>query len=222
MKERQPKSGFSFVKWVIILVLILAICLVTFFCIKSLPIFGQEKASLSSSNIVTALQTSSELITSKVNFRGIAKYSDEGVPVINKGDFVMVYTATVKAGIDIDKVKSAVDNQNQIVYIYLPDAEVLDVKVNNDSVEFYNKSFVLFNSDEKSDTADALHLAEEDAKSDALETGILELANQHSKTLIKGILEGVVDGYSMEFFDSLDLFQKKASQIESASSDSAN
>ena len=134
----------------------------------------------------------------------------------------MVYTATVKAGIDIDKVKSAVDNQNKIVYIYLPDAEVLDVKVNNDSVEFYNKSFVLFNSDEKSDTADALHLAEEDAKSDALETGILELANQHSKTLIKGILEGVVDGYSMELFDSLDLFQKKASQIESASSDSAN
>ena len=134
MKERQPKSGFSFVKWVIILVLILAICLVTFFCIKSLPIFGQEKASLSSSNIVTALQTSSELITSKVNFRGIAKYSDEGVPVINKGDFVMVYTATVKAGIDIDKVKSAVDNQNKIVYIYLPDAEVLDVKVNTEGV----------------------------------------------------------------------------------------
>ena len=170
-----------------------------------------------SANITTALEKSSELITSKVNFKGIAKYSDAGVPIINKGDFVMLYTATVKAGIDIEKVEFAIDNTNRTVYIYVPKAEIIDVKIDSDSLEYINESFVLFNNDEKADTAKALKMAEENAEKDALETGILDLADQQSQTLIKGILESVINDYEMKFVNTENDIKTQKTLIESSS-----
>ena len=72
---------------------------------------------------------SKKKIPKQLTLTGFAEYSDGGWYVFNKGDFVMVYESEVKAGIDIKKVRFAVDDDNKIVYIYVPDAEILDVKV---------------------------------------------------------------------------------------------
>ena len=175
---------------------------------------GQSEAELSNTMIEGKLQAANELISAKVNFRGLARYSDEGIPVLTKGDFVMVYTATVKAGIDVKNVGVCVDNTHKTVYFYIPKSEILDVKVNSDSIEFFDESFTLFNADEKADMAKALQYAEEIAAEDATETGILDLANEQSQTLIKGILEGSVKDYEMKFFDSMEELEKKAKEVE--------
>ena len=129
----------------------------------------------------------------------------------------MLYTATVKAGIDIEKVEFAIDNTNRTVYIYVPKAEIIDVKIDSDSLEYINESFVLFNNDEKADTAKALKMAEENAEKDALETGILDLADQQSQTLIKGILESVINDYEMKFVNTENDIKTQKTLIESSS-----
>lgn len=220
-KTTGKKQAFvnPWIKRIIVVIILLGLLIGGYIFVSKSFIFsgfgwGSDKPSLSASNIKTTLEKSSELITSKVNFKGIAKYSDGGLPVLNKGDFVMLYTATVKAGIDIEKVDCVIDNSQRIVYIYVPKAEIIDVKINPDSLEYYNESFVLFNNDEKEDTAKALTLAEESAEKDALDTGILDLANQQSQTLIKGILGSVVNNYEMKFFTTEDDLIKQKKSIE--------
>jgi dsDNA-binding SOS-regulon protein len=63
-----------------------------------------------------------------------------------------------------------------------------------------NEQFALFNVDEKEDLTRALAAAEKDAMEYAKTTGILELANQQSETLVKGILANAIpSGYTIEF-----------------------
>ena len=42
-------------------------------------------------------------------------------------------------------------------------------------------------------------MAEEDARKAAVESGILDNANSYAQTLVKGILQGSVDGYELKF-----------------------
>ena len=179
---------------------------------KWINVFDPSEASLSAETITAKLESASELITSKVTLRGIAEYSDGGWYVFDKGDFVMVYESEVKAGIDVKKVKFAVDDENAIIYIYIPEAEILSIKVLPDSIKYYNESFALFNFDKKDDANKAQLLAEESAQEDALNAGVLDLANTQSETLVKGILEEVTKGYDMKFLRSEnDLEEKKIS-----------
>ena len=177
----------------------------------------ESKPELTNSFIYAQLKASSELTTSKVDFMGIADYKDGGIPVINQGNFAFSYKATVRAGINLSEVKSEVDNMNKIVIIYIPKAQILDVKIHSDSLKFYNGSFALFNTDEKEDTTKAMQMAEEQSKTQALETGILDLANKQSETLVKGILEDVVKDYTLECFTSKEEYDKKKAELTTES-----
>ena len=180
---------------------------------KQLDSIVTKQATLTSETLMSALESSSELVTSKMTMMGCVEYNDEGVPVLTKGDFVMIYKATVKAGVNVKEIKTAIDNSERVVYIYVPDAEILDVKVIPDSVKYYDKSFVLFNGDPMEDSLRAQQQAEDDAKKEALGTGILEAADKQSETLVKGILQGVTEGYEMKFMRTLDALNKKSDEI---------
>lgn len=57
----------------------------------------------------------------------------------------------------------------------------------------------MFNLNEKEDANKAQELAQEDGRKKALESGILEMADNQSSALIKGILSSVIpDGYTIE------------------------
>ena len=180
---------------------------------KQLDSIVTKQATLTSETLMSALESSSELVTSKMTMMGCVEYNDEGVPVLTKGDFVMIYKATVKAGVNVKEIKTAIDNSERVVYIYVPDAEILDVKVIPDSVKYYDKSFVLFNGDPMEDSLRAQQQAEDDAKKEALGTGILEAADKQSETLVKGILQGVTEGFEMKFMRTLDALNKKSDEI---------
>ena len=61
-----------------------------------------DKAKVTTEYINGMLSKSSELTTAKLNYTGMTEYSDEGISVINKGDFVIVYRATVRSVINVD------------------------------------------------------------------------------------------------------------------------
>jgi|GEM_PF-734301 len=213
---------FGFGKILVITVIIVCLIVLGFwgfkFCSKIVPdpIIPNDPSapgSVSVTNIVTALQKSSDLVAAKVKFTGVARYDDKGIPFLNKSDFVMLYNATVKAGIDIAKVCFAVDDSGQTVYIYVPQAEIISVEVDAGSLEFFQEGFALFNTDEKNDAAKALNMATEDAKKDALDTGVLELADHQSQTLIRGILSSVVHNYTLKFVNSEDEILKYKTQL---------
>ena len=100
----------------------------------------------------------------------------------------------------MDKVKIEPNDMSKKIYVHIPKAEIQEAKVdtNPENIKFFDAKFALFNVNEKEDLAKAIMLAEKEAMIEAESTGILDLANQQSETLIKGILmEAIPEGYEL-------------------------
>ena len=169
--------------------------LIIFVC--SLPFIYNRKATLDTNQMNLLLSKSSELTTAKLKITAMSEFKDSGIAILNRSDFIMVYTATIRAGINMEDVRIEPNEIGKKIIIYIPKAQIQEAKVdtNPEDLKFFDTKFALFNVNEKEDLAKAISLAEEEAKKEAEKTGILELANQQSATLIKGILaEAIPEG----------------------------
>lgn len=178
----------------------IAIIIILFVILVGFIIFGVNKKSDVDTTFLTSVLTkSSELTAAKLNITALSEYNDEGVYIFNRSDFTMCFKATIRAGINLENVKINSDSINKKIYITIPEAEIFEAKVDSSSLKFYGTGFALFNVNEKEDLAKAIELAEKDAKEEAKNMGILNLANQQSEALIKGILANAIpEGYTME------------------------
>lgn len=202
MEEDIKKEKKNYFKWLnnlskkvkIIIGVIIILGIILF------AIFGiNRKPKVDTVFLKQILTKSSELTTAKLTITGLSDYHDEGVYIFNRSDFTMRFTAVIRAGINLENVQIDSDPIQKKIFITIPDAEIMDVKVDPNDIKFYGIGFALFNVNEKEDLAKALSLAEADARKEASSTGILDLANQQSETLIKGILANAIPkGYTME------------------------
>ena len=145
------------------------------------------------------LRKSSELTTAELEYKGFAKYKDKGVVILNKSDFLMTYTATARAGIDLDKVKVDADKITKTIWLTIPKAEIQSVNVDPKKITYYDEKFALFNVDQKEDSDRAQALVEDEAKKELAKMGILKMANDQAETLIKGLLQGSIpEGYEVK------------------------
>ena len=163
-------------------------------------IFGiNRKSTVDTAYLTELLTRSSELTTAKLTIKGLSEYHDEGIYLFNKSDFTLYYTTTIKAGINLENVKITTDSIKKKIYITIPKAEIFEAKVDTNDIKIFGSGFAIFNTNEKEDMAKAISLAEEDAKEYAKTTGILELANDQSEALIKGLLTNAIpSGYTIE------------------------
>lgn len=134
------------------------------------------------------LEKSSELTTAKLKITGIENYKDAGAMIINRSDFTMVYTATIRAGVDLKEVKIEPNNITKEIIITMPKAKVFDCHVNQDEIQYFDEKLALFNLDSKEDANKACALAEQDGIKEAEQTGILEFAETEAEYVIKDIL----------------------------------
>lgn len=151
-----------------------------------------KKQAVDTTYIISTLEKASELTTAKLNYTGMSKFEDSGIPFISKSNFSIVYKATARAGIDVKEIKIDVDNAKQIVFITIPKAKVLDVKVDASTIQFFDTKFSLFNINAKEDGMKALSLAEEEAKKEVANMGVLEMADEQSEALVKGLIQDAV------------------------------
>ncbi len=207
LKKVNYKKTFRFsvfLAYTLVVVLITYAVINTFFKPEPKKIYVQPdvvtQETLEVEVLEQTLEENAQLVTAQLKFKANADYKDTGIPGINKNDFTVLCDATVKAGIDMTKVNVSVDNDNKIVDIKIPSAEINadDIHIDHNTLKFYDKKFVLFPVDVQEDTAKALALADNIAKNYAYETGIIEMANKQSEAIIKGILSNVVPrGYKM-------------------------
>ena len=149
--------------------------------------------------ITNQLQKSSDLTSAQVKMTGVYNYVDDGIAVINKQNFIMVYEATVNAGIDLKQAKVKPNKLTKKVVVEIPKASVLSVDVDTENIKCYNESFTLFNFNKKEDANKAIALAKKEAASKAPEIGVIELADSHAESIITGIIEPLVpDDYKIE------------------------
>lgn len=137
-----------------------------------------------------ALANISELSTAELSYTGICTVEEGTIPYITQKGFSMLYKGSVKAGIDASRIE--IEITDETVVIRIPKAEIQLVKIDPQSIQFYDEKKALFNWTELSDSIDGLVLAEENIKSQAEMDEILERADQQAEAVVKGLLEDIV------------------------------
>lgn len=140
--------------------------------------------------VVQKLIESNELNTSEITYKGYHKYADDGLPIINKSNFLMTYTAKAKAGIDAKDVKVKKNAVTKTYTIIIPKAKITNIEI--EDKKYYDEHFALFNFNEKEDADKAEKEAKKNAKDELKDTGVLELADKHAEELIKNFVRNLV------------------------------
>lgn len=133
------------------------------------------------------LENISELATAEMVYNNLYTVSEGKIPFITKKGFSMVYTATVKAGIDASLID--IDITEDEVKVIIPESQIQYIHVEPDSIQFYDEKKALFNWNEKEDVTAAISTAEKDAEEKADTDGLKKRANEEAKYIVKGILE---------------------------------
>lgn len=157
-----------------------------------------SKATVTVEILQEQLESCSDLATAKLSYRGVVSFEEGSIPLINKKNFLMVYSAEIRAGVDLSEASIVIDGQNIIVT--LPEATIQVVDIDSDSIEFYDESFALFNGQDMEDVVEALTLAQEDAEEQIDMDALLEEATEQAQLLVETLLspfELMDDGYEI-------------------------
>ncbi len=162
------------------------------FVIKKIDAYLDErkKPALSAEKLTEQLVACSDLTTAEIIYNGVVRFEENGIPLINENSFLMMYSARVKAGIDISQVKVNVTS-NKVV-VTLPEVTVQDLIIDTDTLEFYDVSTSLFNQTQQSDVVVAVNYAKDDVRKNADIPGLLAKAKEQTETLIRGLFNDVV------------------------------
>lgn len=136
------------------------------------------------------LENISELSTAEMIYNNLYTVEEGKIPFITKKGFSMLYTATVKAGIDASLLEVNVTDDE--IEIILPESDIQSVRVDPDSIRFYDEKKAIFNWSEKEDVTAAVSTAEDDAEKKADTDGLKKRAIEEAEYIIRGILEGSV------------------------------
>ena len=101
---------------------------------------------------------------------------------------IFSYDIEVDAGVDFNKIKYDVDNDNKQIKIKTPHAKIYKAKINTDSFRAYLDSDSIFTKINMSEHNESLKKMEEQAVKDAEANNMLKLADENAKKIIKGLV----------------------------------
>lgn len=146
-----------------------------------------KEPELTSAFVSGKLEAVSELTTARLTYTGLIKYSEGKIPILTQNSFSMIYTAKVRAGIDLGR--AGIEIGEEQVVITLPECEVQSIDIDEDSIEFYDEHWALFNRTEKEDVIDTISAAREDVQEKADLESLLESADLQTRQLVTELLE---------------------------------
>lgn len=164
--------------------------------------------------IESKTSTIEELATMECWYTNAARFDDvdkaklfkKEVPIgLTAKTFTMKWEGTIKAGIDVDKIKKAVevtDEQHGVITIIIPKARILSHEIDESTCEVLNEKDGLFNPVTVEDDIEMRRTHKEAVEKRLIENGVLEKAQLQAENAIRGLLYAVPEiskGYVVEF-----------------------
>ena len=181
LKEKKGKIVLASIRMVSILIIAIAAIFVTYRLTK------KDEPEITNTFISEKLEAVSELTTAKLTYTGLVRYTEGNIPFLTKKEFNMLYRAGVRAGIDLSQAN--IDVTDSEVKLTLPKAEIQEISVDADSIQFYDESFALFNGEKREDTVEALKVAEEDVRENGNMEDLMAEAQEQTEILLTGFLD---------------------------------
>lgn len=192
-KRKITKKGYLLLGAILICLLI---------SLTAFLITQQKKSSAVSPPEVITVSTLEKIINVKelstftAVYNGIASVSDTDEND-KQPDYYVSYEARVKAGIVMDDIQIAVDNNNKVITVTLPNVEITEINVDISSLDFI---FYNLKANTSSVTQEAYKACEDDAKEEVeTQEAILTLAKQNAVNIIKALTSPIVEQLDAEY-----------------------
>lgn len=165
---------------------------------------SNSEPKITATGLTQQLQEIEELATMSYNYTKVGKFSNNlkfngwDIPLTQKS-FLITYDGKLKAGIKMDKIDVAVENNSIIISI--PEIEILSNEIDESSVEVYDETKNVFNPISVTDYTAFAEKQKETAAEEAIENGILSEAATKTQSTIKKYLNaipGINDNYEIE------------------------
>ena len=187
-RKREAERGLGkFTNYILITFFLLSFLMVGYLTFSiTKKIYTKPEPVIDSQFISAKLDEASDLTTATLTYNGLITYTDGNIPFITQKSFSMIYTAEIRAGIDMSKVDIKVTEDK--VIITLPEVEIQGVDVDPDSIQFYDEKYALFNWSDKDDVVTAISSAEADVQEKADINGLKDKSRVQAEEIIKGLL----------------------------------
>ena len=183
MRENAKEKNTGIAKAVIYLLIVLVIAGTVVFL--AMHFTKESEPEITNLFISDKLEAASELTSAKLTYNGLIRYSEGSIPFITKKEFSMIYRAEVKAGIDLSKVESEITDAQ--VKITVPRIEILDISIDESSIQFYDERFALLNWEKKEDLLETIQEAKADVEAKGDMDGLKENAKNQIEILLVGL-----------------------------------
>lgn len=153
----------------------------------------KEDTLISSETVESSLKEAKELTTLKYHYKNIASFENSQefqgfkLPFTTKR-FLYTYAGVIHAGVDLDKAKVDVNNENKSISVTLPKSKILSHDIDEKSVMFYDEKNSIFNPLEIEDYSNFRKEEEAKVEKEAIDKGLLDEAYEQSKKAIEDIL----------------------------------
>lgn len=136
------------------------------------------------------LEDCSELSAAELTYRGIVSFQDGDIPFLTQKAFQMLYTAEIRAGVDLGEAQVNVSDTE--LRIDLPAVKVQSLKIVPESLEVIDQQRALLNWTSREDMVQAMQYAEEDAMEHADIANLKVRAADQTTKLISSLFEGFI------------------------------
>lgn len=162
-------------------------------------LYGLRRGGEAAEPVVTSdllgqqLRSAQELVSVAYYYTNMARYENQldfygwRVPFTTKS-FIVSYDGVIKAGVDLSKVQTDVDEAGKQVTVTLPESQIISHEIPEDSIEVFDESDNLLNritiTDYTAFTGDQKAAMEQRAK----DNGLLERADEEARETVESLL----------------------------------
>lgn len=138
-------------------------------------------------NKIGELATVEYLYTNAGVFENHRHIKDLQVP-FTESSFVAKWSGIIKAGIDLEKIKTEIDEDNKIITILLPKSEILSNEFDNKSFEVVDESNNILNQIKVEEVNEFIAENKDNIIKEVIDKGFLEKADINAKAIIENSL----------------------------------
>ncbi|MBO4360192.1 MAG: DUF4230 domain-containing protein [Eubacteriaceae bacterium] len=151
-------------------------------------------ASITSETVMAVFDDTKILVTETYNYTAMGSFTnslmfrDWTIPLTGKS-FIVSYSGTIQAGIDLGKVKVTTDGYT--IYIKLPASKIISHEIDEGSVQVLDEKTNLFNPIKVEDVTGFESEQKELNEKRALEDGLLERADESAQKAVLELLSKI-------------------------------
>lgn len=168
--------------------------------IKEVPKYIEIEKTVTSEMIQDGVRNMGTMVTGEYYFTGVMNHSVASrffkgsvtVP-FSESSFVASYDGFVSAGVNLTGATVEKDEAASTVTVNVPKPEIYTVDIDPESFILYSEKQSIFNPISVTDYNDALIELEAGAEQNAVEKGLLELAENNADQLIRSLIFTLVD-----------------------------